>query len=177
MAMVMAASRLERPIASRWARLGPGARWVTAIVPAVVALIGGLALRAWLSARWEVPAEWVARHRATSAELQPGAATAELLLFDLSLLARWSGALLGASLVAAWWAQQGRAPLEIGTWRQRLIHTLVGIAAATAVLQLGRLLALATDLAELARFALLFWVLGVGAPSMAEAAHARWSRR
>jgi membrane-associated phospholipid phosphatase len=174
LATAMVASKLEKPIATRWARARPAARWAAAIAPAILVLAAGLALRLWLSAHWEVPAEWVARHQATSVEVDPGASTVDLRLLDPTLLARWSGALLGASLAAAWWAQPRRPPLEITTWRQRLIHTVVGGAAAAGVLQLRRLLVGATgELAELAGFAVLLWVLGVGAPWVAESIHTR----
>jgi hypothetical protein len=156
----------------------PVARRLAVMVPAIVMLAVGLALRAWLSAYWEVPAEWVKRHHSTSTELDPGAPTVDLRLLDATLLARWSGALLGASLAAAWWASPRRAPLEIGTWPQRLIHTLVGGVAAASVLLLGRLLVQVTgDPAEFARFAVLLWVLGVGAPWLAETIHERLGGR
>jgi hypothetical protein len=171
-ALVIAASRLERPLASWWSGATPSARWLAATLPALLLFAGGLALRAWLGARFEIPVEWVERHRATAVELDPADA-AELLLFDPSLLARWSGALLGASLAAAWWASPRRSPLEIGSWRQRLIHTVVGAGAALAVIESGRALVLAAGELELVRFAVLMWVLGVGAPSLAEAIHRR----
>ena len=173
-AIVMVASKLERSIATWWARAKPAARWTAAVAPAIVALAVGLAIRGWLSAHWEVPAEWVARHRSTSSELDPGATTVDLRLLDPTLLARWSGALLGASLVAAWWGEPRRAPLVITTWPQRLVHTVVGAAAAAAVLYLGaNLMRAAGVLAELTRFAVLLWVVGVGAPWMSEAIRAR----
>jgi hypothetical protein len=174
LAMVIVAPKLERPIAAWWASARPAARWTAAIAPAIVVLAVGLALRAWLSATWEVPAEWVDRHRSTSAELDPGAQTVDLRLLDPTLLARWSGALLGASLAAAWWAKPKRAPLEIGAWTQRVIHTVVGGAAAAAVLQLGRsLVQTIGELGEFARFAALLWVVGAGAPWIAEAIYER----
>jgi hypothetical protein len=138
-----------------------------------VLLAAGLALRAWLTTHFEVPVEWLERHRAASVELD-SIADVDLLLFDPTLLARWSGALLGASLAAAWWASPRRSPLEIASWRQRLIHTVVGAGAALAVIGAGRALVIAAgELAEFARFALLLWVLGVGAPALAEAIHRR----
>jgi hypothetical protein len=173
---VVVAGRLERPIAIWWAGARPVVRWTAAIAPALVVLAAGLALRAWSTAQWEVPAEWVERHQATSAEIDPGAPTADLRLFDPTLLARWSGALLGASLAAAWWGSPRRAALEVKTWRQRLIHTMVGGAATAGVLSVGRLaLQGAGSPAEFVRFGVLLWMLGVGAPSIAEAIHQRAS--
>ena len=52
--------------------------------------------------------------------------------------------------------------------------TAVGGAAAAAVLYLGAILVRAAGiLAELTRFAVLLWVLGVGAPWISEAIRAR----
>jgi hypothetical protein len=165
---VLAAAGLERPFRRRWENAGGVARWSLAVSPAVVALGAGLLLRELVWAGWEAPVDWVARHSATSARLDPSATTGDLRLLDLSALLRWTGALLGASLVAAWYGTPGRRPVIVTSLRQRALHTAVGVAAMAAVLGAGELLIRrAGAIAELPRFAVVLWVIGVVVPWIA----------
>jgi hypothetical protein len=166
LALVLVAARLEPWLARRWAAAKPAARWIAVVVPPVALLGIGLLLRGWLETWWAAPAEWAERHRA-AAELLGG--DQGLRLFDPSPLARWCGALLGASLAAAWWAAPGRVALTVRTWPRRLVHTAIGAAAAGAAIQIGGMAMSALgELVEFARFALLLWVIAVPAPCLAE---------
>jgi hypothetical protein len=177
-AVVALASALEPPLTRWWARASPVARWSVAILPAAVALTAGLLLRELVFAGWEAPAEWVGRHVATSARLDPSSTTADLRLIDSSALARWTGGLLGASMVAAWYGSAGRPAVTVTSWRRRLLGAAVGLPAAAVVLLGGEaLLRWMGELAELPRFAVLLWVIGVVVPRVVERLDAELQRR
>ena len=178
--MVIVAARLEPRLARWWARATPAARWIAVVAPPLALLGAGLLLRAWLLGYWTVPVEWVERHQAAAAELGTAGAEdddrrAELRLFDVSFLARWTGALLGASLAAAWWAAPGRAPLEVRDAGVGGPFTPPSaLLAAFAVIRLGGMAVAAVgEMAELARFAVLLWVIAVAAPRLAEGSCSR----
>jgi hypothetical protein len=167
LAFVIVAVRLEPRLVAWWSGASPTARWVAVVVPPLALLGAGLLLRAFLQSQWTVPEAWVERHL-TAAELH-GTGAGDLRLFDVSALARWSGGLLGASLAAAWWAAPGRAALTMRTWAQRATHTAIGVPSGLVVLWLGdRLIDAMGEMAELARFATLMWVIAVAAPWLAE---------
>ena len=166
-AIVIVAARLEPRIVGWWSTAAPAARWAAVFAPPLALLGAGFLLRALLQSQWTVPEAWVERHLAAAELHREGAE--DLRLFDVSSLARWTGALLGASLAAAWWAAPGRAALVMGTWSRRFIPTAMGATGGFAELWLGgRAIAVVGEMAELARFAVLLWVIGVAAPWLAE---------
>lgn len=172
--VVLVAGRVEAPLSRWWARAPPAARWTAAILPSLGAIGLGLVFRALILDRWQVPLDWVVRHRATSLRLHPDADLAELRLIDLSFLARSAGGLLGTSLAALWYGSAGRPPLEVRSWPRRWIHTAVGAVALVSTFEIGGLVVRAVgDLGEVVRFAALTWVIAVAAPLLAESLCAR----
>jgi membrane-associated phospholipid phosphatase len=175
--VVLAASAIERPLGRWWSKASPAARWSIAILPAAMLFATGLLLRELIFAGWEAPVEWVARHRATSARLDPLMPTADLRLIDSSGLARWTGGLLGASMVAAWYGAPGRRAVTVASPRQRALDTALGLPAMAIVLAAGEpLVRWLGELAELPRFAALLWVAGVVVPRLGERLDAVLSR-
>lgn len=168
-AVVVAASALERPLGRWWGRATPAARWIVAVLPAAALLAAGLLLRRAIFTGWEAPLEWVARHASASIRLDPASTAGELRLTDASALFRWTGGLLGAALVAAWYATPGRGAVVVQSLRRRAVDSVVGLAAIATVLVAGEaLIQRLGTIAELPRFAVLLWVIGVVVPRLGQ---------
>jgi len=167
-AVVILASALEPPLTRWWGRASTAARWAVAIAPAALVFAGGIVLRAALFDGWETPQDWADRHRAVALRLDPLGLAADLLLIDLGALARWTGALLGASLAALHYASPGRRPVAVGWWRERASNTAIGLPLAAGLLTAGELL-LRRGVgvsAEILRFAAVVWVSAVVVPRL-----------
>lgn len=156
-------------VARRWQTAGRAARCAMVAAPAVLAVSAMLALWLGVHRGFEVPVEWVARHRAASERLDPAAATAELRLLDTTAVLRWTGGLLGASLLAGWYGSGSRRQYAPVSNRERAANTLIGVAATAALLGAGEpLVRLWGGPAELVLFAVLLWTIGVVVPRSGE---------
>ncbi|HVR30066.1 MAG TPA: hypothetical protein VMS86_11090, partial [Thermoanaerobaculia bacterium] len=164
-ALVVAAAALERPFLRWWACASPLARWSVALLPALLLLGCGLLLRELLYPGQTPPPDWATRHRSAVLRLTPLGVAADLVLLDALALARWAGALLGASLAGLYYGGSAARQVEVLTWRARAIHTLLGLACGGTVLLAGELLVRRVGApGELLRFALLLLAVGVLAP-------------
>lgn len=167
--LVLMASAVEAPLERWWARAGPAARWAAVVLPPLGLFGAGLLLRHLLFPGWETPADWLARHRSAAIRLDPMGGSTDLLLIDVGGLARWAGALLGASLAAHHYTASSGRHLVVTTWPQRALNTALGIAAMAAVLVAGEMLIRRAGAStEFLRFAALFWVSGVVVPRAGE---------
>ena len=138
-------------------------------LPSVLALSAMLLLRFGVHRGFEVPVAWVARHQAASTRLDPAATTAALRLLDATAVLRWTGGLLGASLLAAWYGSGKRRDYAPASNRERAANTLIGLAATAVVLGVGEpLVRLWGGAADFVRFAVLLWTIGVVVPRSGE---------
>jgi membrane-associated phospholipid phosphatase len=168
-AVVAGVAGLGPRVAHRWRTSSRAVRCAMVALPTVLALSAMPLLRFGVHRGFEVPAAWVARHQAASTRLDPTATTADLLLLDTTVVLRWTGGLLGASLLAAWYGSGNRRDYTPASNRERAANTLIGLAATALVLGVGELLVRPLGgAADLVRFAVLLWTIGVVVPRSGE---------
>jgi membrane-associated phospholipid phosphatase len=168
-AVIAAVAGVWPRVARRWRTAGRATRCLMVALPWVLALSAILLLRLGVHRGFEVPVAWVERHQAASTRLDPGSTTADLRLFDTTTVLRWTGGLLGASLLAAWYGSGSRRDYAPATNRERAANTLIGLAATAIVLGVGEpLVRLWGGAADFVRFAVLLWTIGVVVPRAGE---------